>query len=245
LAGHALDNPAWTALNTFHAHLSRGGSLAKRYVDHIAPISSVGRRDASAFDELATLVAPGETVSMPATLEDLVPLVRDPLKVVWTKRLVQMVCTEASHVGSGFPSANLKGNRTNSDTEIQVLSEPDVPDMLALTALTQPGPFRSHTYTLGTYVGIRVNGVLAAMGGQRMHLPGYREVSAICTHPDFRGRGYARAIVARLINLIVDEGLTPFLHVQEEKHEAQSLYADLGFAQRARVPLIVVERHRS
>ena len=81
--------------------------------------------------------------------------------------------------------------------------------MVALAALTHPGPFRSHTYRFGTYLGIRVDGVLAAMGGQRMHLPGYREVSAICTHPDFRGRGYARVIVARLVAAIFDEGLDP------------------------------------
>ena len=92
--------------------------------------------------------------------------------------------------------------------------------MVALAALTHPGPFRSHTYRFGTYWGIRVKGVLAAMGGQRMHLPGYRELSAICTHPDFRARGYARAIVARLMTTTFDEGLTPFLHV-EEKIEAR------------------------
>jgi predicted GNAT family acetyltransferase len=90
-----------------------------------------------------------------------------------------------------------------------------------------------------------MNGVLAAMGGQRMHLPGYREVSAICTHPDFRGRGYARLIVGRLVAMIFDEGLKPFLHVQAENLGAQALYAALGFTERARLPLVVVERMTS
>jgi len=226
-----LDNPAWTALNTFHAHLAIGGGAARRYPDEIAPIAGVGQRDQRALDDLAALVADGDWISMPATLDGLVPFVRAPLTLQFTKRLVQMVCGRRSAVPP-------------RGAELSVLSEGDVPDMLALTRLTHPGPFRPRTYTLGLYLGIRVDGVLAAMGGQRMHLPGYREVSAICTHPDFRGRGYARTIVARLIDAIFDEGLTPFLHVQEENSAAQAVYAGLGFAERARLPLLVVERER-
>jgi predicted GNAT family acetyltransferase len=126
--------------------------------------------------------------------------------------------------------------------ELCVLSEADVPDMLALTALTHPGPFRSQTYTLGTYLGIRVDGRLAAMGGQRMHVPGYREISAVCTHPDFQGRGYARRLVSRLVAETFDRGLVPFLHVEEANQRAQTVYRGLGFVERARLPLLVIER---
>lgn len=226
---HALDNAAWTALATYHAHLAIGGDLARRYPDHLAPIAAVSRRDSRALDELTTLVAEGEWISMPATLEDLVPLVRPPLEVQFTKVLVQMVCEQRITVPA-------------SGVELSLLSESDSADMMVLTSLTQPGPFRPQTYTLGTYLGIRVDGALAAMGGQRMHLPGYREVSAICTHPAFRGQGYARTIVARLVAAIFDEGLTPFLHVEEQNAGAQALYRDLGFVERARLPLVVVER---
>ena len=226
-----LDNPAWTALNTRQAHLAVGGSLARRYPDHIAPIAAVGRRDQSALDALAGLVEAGDSISMPSTLEDLVPLVRAPLRLLFTKRIVQMVCDRPV-------------DTPQDRVDLSVLGERDIPDMLALTALTQPGPFRSHTFTLGLYVGLRVNGVLAAMGGQRMHMPGYREISAICTHPDFRGRGFARAIVTRLVAEIVDEGLTPFLHVEEAKQGAQALYRSMGFVERARLPLIVLEREK-
>ena len=107
---------------------------------------------------------------------------------------------------------------------------------------THPGPFRSQTYTLGTYLGIRIDGRLAAMGGQRMHVPGYREISAICTHPDFQGRGYARAILGRLVAEIFDRGLIPFLHVEEGNQRAQGVYRDFGFVERTRLPLLVVER---
>lgn len=231
MTANPLDNPAWTSLNTLQAHLALGGDHARRYPAHLAPIAAVGLRDVAAIDELTTLVAPGGTVSLPSTLEDLVPLVREPLRVLFTKRLVQMVCAQPAHAVSG-------------DLHPSVLGEADRDDMVALAGLTHPGPFESHTYTFGTYVGIRVNGVLAAMGGQRMHLPGYREVSAICTHPDFRGRGLARAIVSRLVTITFDEGLTPFLHVEEKNVGAQALYESLGFVERARLPLVVVERRR-
>jgi predicted GNAT family acetyltransferase len=224
-----LDNPAWTALNTFQAHLATGSDLARRYPEDLTSIGAVGRADPAALGELATLVAGGDWISMPATLEGIAPLVRPPLTVTLTTRLVQMVCSRRVAVPP-------------SDVELPVLAAADMSDMVALAALTHPGPFRSRTYTFGTYLGIRVNGRLAAMGGQRMHLPGYRELSAICTHPDFRGRGYARVIVARLVAAVFDEGLTPFLHVQAENIGAQALYATLGFVERARLPLVVVER---
>jgi predicted GNAT family acetyltransferase len=224
-----LDNPAWAALTTHQAHLAVGGDLARRYPETLTPIAAVGRSDRAALEELVTLVAAGDWISMPATLEGIESLVRPPLTVTLTKRLVQMVC--------GHQVA-----APRRDVELSVLSEPDIPEMVALAAVTHPGPFRSHTYRFGTYLGIRINGVLAAMGGQRMHLPGYREISAICTHPDFRGHGYARVIVARLVHAVFDEGLTPFLHVEEQNQGAQALYTSLGFVTRARLPLVVVEK---
>ena len=224
-----LDNPAWSALTTHQAHLALGGDLARRYPPQLAPIAALGRRDRAALDELVTLVSEGDSVSLPATLESVAPLLPPQLTVTLEKRLVQMVCE--SRVDG--PAAGV---------ELIALSESDIPDMLALTALTHPGPFRSQTYTLGTYLGIRIDGRLAAMGGQRMHVPGYREISAICTHPDFQGRGYARAIVGRLVAETFDRGLIPFLHVEEGNQRAQGVYRDFGFVERTRLPLLVVER---
>ena len=177
-----------------------------------------------------TLVPEGDSVSLPATLESVVPLLPPQLAVTLEKRLVQMVC-------------DTRVDRPAAGVELLALSEADIPDMLALTALTHPGPFRPQTYTLGTYLGIRIDGRLAAMGGQRMHLPGYREISAICTHPDFQGRGYARAVVGRLVAETFDRGLIPFLHVEEGNQRAQGVYRDFGFVERTRLPLLVVE-HR-
>ena len=224
-----LDNPAWSALTTHQAHLALGGDLARRYPPHLAPIAAVGRRDRAALEELATLVPEGDSVSLPATLESVVPILPPQLEATLQRRLVQMVCETRVDV----PAA---------DIEPSVLGEADIPDMLALTTLTHPGPFRPDTYTLGLYLGIRIDGRLAAMGGQRMHVPGYREISAICTHPDFQGKGYARAIVSRLVAETFDRGLIPFLHVEEGNQRAQGVYRDFGFVVRTRLPLLVVER---
>ena len=225
-----LDNPAWSALTTYQAHLARGGSLARRYPDEIAPIAALGGREDAALKELVGLIPEGGWISLPATLEGI--MLPPQLAITMKKKLVQMVCERRVSV----PESGLR---------LSVLSEPDIPDMMALTALTQPGPFRSQTCTLGLYLGIRVDGRLAAMGGQRMHLPGYREISAVCTHPDCRGRGYARAVVARLVTETFDQGLIPFLHVEEANERAQAVYRDLGFVERARLPLLVVKRGRS
>jgi ribosomal protein S18 acetylase RimI-like enzyme len=224
-----LDNPAWAALTTHQAHLAVGGQLARRFPTTVTPIAAVGRPERAALDELATLVTPGDWISLPATLPGLVPLLPPTFRVTLDKALVQMVCKgrwDAPAIGC----------------ELQPLAERDIPDMLALTSLTHPGPFRSQTYTLGTYLGVHVDGRLVAMGGERMLMPGYREISAICTHPDFEGRGLARTIVAHLVGKAFDEGLTPFLHVEETNLRAQALYKSLGFVERARLPLLVVER---
>jgi predicted GNAT family acetyltransferase len=224
-----LDNPAWSALTTLQAHLAQGGGLARRYPEHVAPIAALGAEDHAAIEELADLVPEGDRISLPATLEGIAPRLPRQFTITLEKTLVQMVCETRVDV----PARGV---------ELCALSEADIPEMLALTALTRPGPFRSHTYTLGTYLGIRVDGRLAAMGGQRMHLPGYREISAVCTHPEFQGRGYARMLVSRLVAETFERGFVPFLHVEDGNQRAQAVYRDLGFVERTRLPLLVIER---
>jgi predicted GNAT family acetyltransferase len=228
---NVLDNPAWSALTTHQAHLALGGGLARRYPENVTPIGAIGSQDQAAIEELSDLVPEGSWISLPGTLEGIAPKLPPHLTITLEKNLVQMVCQTRVDV----PARGV---------EIRLLSEADISDMLALTALTQPGPFRSHTYTLGTYLGIRVDGRLAAMGGQRMHLPGYREISAVCTHPDFQGRGYARMLVARLVAETFERQLVPFLHVEDANQRAQTVYRGLGFVERARLPLLVIERAR-
>jgi len=223
-----LDNPAWFALTTKQGHLALG-SVARRYPVPLAPIGAVERRDAEALAELADLTPVGDWISLPATVENLAPLVPRTLQVTLEKMLVQMVCDRA-----------IEARRP--PVEVTRLSEADIPAMESLTSLTRPGPFRSHTYTLGTYLGVYDAGRLVAMAGQRMHLPGHREISAVCTHPEFEGRGYARFLVAQLVHGILEDGESAFLHVEESNERAQAVYRGLGFSERRRLPLLVAER---
>ena len=116
----------------------------------------------------------------------------------------------------------------------------DVVEMLALTALTEPGPFRQRTYELGGFVGIREEGRLAAMAGQRLALPGFTEVSAVCTHPGFRGRGYALALVAAVAGSIHARGETPILHTLSGNAGDIRIYRSVGFTRRRTLHLAVV-----
>jgi predicted GNAT family acetyltransferase len=126
--------------------------------------------------------------------------------------------------------------------DIVTLTDEDAPEMLALATLTEPGPFFARTHAMGTFIGIRVGGRLAAMAGERMRFPGYTEVSAVCTHPDFRGRGYARRLSAAVAAGIEARGDQPFLHAWKTNHSAISLYEKLGFRLRTEVQVAVLKR---
>ena len=126
--------------------------------------------------------------------------------------------------------------------QIAVLSAADVDDMLALVELTHPGPFRERTIELGNFVGIRQHGRLLAMAGERMWIGDHREVSAVCTHPEAQGRGYARALMGRVINRMLRAGQTPFLHVESANERAIAMYQGIGFIQRAEFPLLYAKR---
>jgi predicted GNAT family acetyltransferase len=117
-----------------------------------------------------------------------------------------------------------------------------VQEMLALTELTKPGPFGRRTPELGSYLGVREAGQLVAMAGERLRLPEYTEISAVCTHPDYRGRGYAGSLVSALMQRITGRDETPFLHVRTENVGARRLYERLGFDTRTMMSIAVVRR---
>ncbi|WP_132993894.1 GNAT family N-acetyltransferase [Gordonia zhaorongruii] len=127
------------------------------------------------------------------------------------------------------------------DPELIRLGPADVPEMTALVELTEPGPFLPRTIELGVYLGYRDPGTgrLLAMAGQRLHLPGWIEISAVCTHPDARGRGLASRLIRAVSALIIDDGSTPFLHTTAD-NPAQSLYRALGFELRSNVGLEIL-----
>jgi ribosomal protein S18 acetylase RimI-like enzyme len=144
---------------------------------------------------------------------------RDGWEYVVGAPLLQMVCE------NGIAASN----RNTSFPPIVELGVADSPEMLELTALTKPGPFGPRTHELGYYVGIRDNGKLVAMAGERLKVPGYTEVSAVCTHPEHLGKGYAAALMAEVMRGIRQRGETPFLHVRSDNSRAIAIYKRLGF----------------
>jgi predicted GNAT family acetyltransferase len=132
-----------------------------------------------------------------------------------------------------------------SEVALEKLGAADSEEMLELTALTKPGPFDKRTHELGTYLGIRRDGQLVAMAGERLKVPGYTEVSAVCTHPEHVGRGYARVLMTEVMRSIRERWEKSFLHVREDNDHAIGLYEKLGFRRRARVHLAVLHKELS
>jgi len=225
-SGHPLDNPIWKALTTRHAHLAKGGALARRYPADISPLAGLPARGSENVAALTTLVEIGDETGV---FETEVPRLPATFEVLRETRITQMVRPDPVPL----PEA---------DVALEPLGAADVADMLALVELAQPGPFRSRTIELGRFVGLREQGRLVAMAGERMWIDGFREVSAICTHPDVRGRGHARALTACVVNRMLARGETPFLHVLSANEAAIELYRTLGFAHRAEFFLLHAKR---
>jgi GNAT superfamily N-acetyltransferase len=225
--GHLLDNPIWSSLTTRHASLAVMKELAGRYPAQIAPFAAVSTPDAPALSQLEALVNGGESVY----LVGVAPEFGSGWRVEAQLEIPQLVCTSPAIVRPG--------------PEPIVLTEAHRSDMLALTALVFPGFFRARTIEMGRYYGIYHGRVLAAMAGERMHMDGYQEISAVCTHPEFLGRGYAQRLVALITNQVLERGVQPFLHVHRDNARALSLYEHVGFRQRTEVMLWHVTRDRS
>ncbi len=223
---HGLDSPVWSCLTTRHAHLAQGGALARRYPAAFSPIAGLPEVGPSSIAALEALVGIGDDVGM---IGPAVPALPGNWETLLDSRLTQMIRVDRSPLPEG-------------DIEASTLGAADVPDVLALVELTKPGPFRSRTIELGSYLGIRDGGRLVAMAGERMWIGEFHEVSAVCTHPDAQGRGYARALMGRVINRMLRAGETPFLHVESSNRQAIDIYLALGFVRRAEFPLLFAKR---
>jgi ribosomal protein S18 acetylase RimI-like enzyme len=218
-----LDDPIWNALATRHACFALGSGRVKRYPADVAPfLATAGGVEPG---EAADLATPGEVLFMVAADPSPPP----GWEVERRSSLHQMVSERR-----GGPSA--------AGDDGTVLGPGDVPDMLGLTALTFPGYFRRRTIEMGMYVGVRREGRLVAMAGQRMFLDGFREVSGVCTHPDHRGQGLASRLINRVVDDILRDGLTPFLHVDASNDGARAAYEKLGFVVRRELTLLRVRR---
>jgi predicted GNAT family acetyltransferase len=220
-----LDRPVWAAL-THSPHLAEGGELAKRFRRDVNLFASSRDDSPAGLAALRDLVLDDESIFVVQ-----VPTVRVPDGLV-AARIVQGVQMLATR-----PIAPPAG-----EGPIVELGDADAPEMLALAQLTEPGPFLPGTHTMGRFIGMRINGRLAAMAGERMRFPGFTEVSGVCTHPDFRGRGLARALSSVIANAIQQRGEQAFLHARATNHTAIALYESLGFELRSAVHVAVLRR---
>jgi len=209
-----LDNPFWSSLRTRHRDIALLNGEAARYPAEFAPFLGLAHAGVDMEQALAPLVAPGESVY----LLGVAPVVSDGWRLEAFRPLAQMVCTTSLEIIDG--------------PEIIPLSDAHRADVLALTALVYPHYFRARTMEMGRYFGIYQEGRLAAIIGERLGTEAYTEMSAICTHPDFNGRGYARRLTAMLTNDTLARGRTPFLHVSHENTRAKQLYEQIGFRHR-------------
>ena len=217
-----LDNPIWSALTTEHQHLARSHGLARRYLPDVSPFAGFLDPTEDAFAALERLVSPGEHVALFTASPVNVP---GDWQVDRSRWIDQMICDTSL---AAPPLAPLP------------LGTTDVPEMLELTAATDPGPFLPQTIQMGSYFGIRASdGRLVAMAGERLQSTAFAEISAVCTLPEFRGRGYARGLVTFLAAQILATGKTPFLHVKSE-NGAKVVYQKIGFRIRAEIWLTVI-----
>lgn len=219
-----LDNPLYAALEGPHAHFAQVSGRARRYPQDVAPFLALpSAPSAQDWQDAGTLLTPGSFAAVLGATADL-PEGWQPLQAF---DLVQMVGEEVT--GSAFPEA-------------VTLGPADVPEMLELVSETEPGPFLPRTIELGEYLGVRRDGVLVAMAGERLRLEGWTEISAVCTAPGHRGQGLASRLVGALIAAIQLRSERVFLHVLATNTGAIRLYQELGFRIRETATLTVVTR---
>lgn len=226
---HPLDRPIWSALTGPQARFAEAAGSARRFPTAVTALGALETVDTAAYASLASIQKPREVTAL--FLHEL-PNVPAGWTLVRTLPLFQMV----HQAGNG--SANSRQDAVPRWIE---LGTPDEPEMLALAQLTEPGPFGTRTRELGTYLGIRQEGRLVAMAGERLHLPGFTEISAVCTHPDHTGQGYAAELMLELMARIRRRGETPCLHVRSNNTRAIQLYERLGFKQRTVFQLSLVQ----
>lgn len=220
---HPLDRPLWNALTGRLSEMALGAARAVRIDPEVGVFAAAADASSDSFAALTALCRayPGAGL---VEREDgpMANVLPQDIEVMSRSPCVQMVC-ESLRPASG------------DDLDVVHLGDEDVAEMLALAALTKPGPFRSRTHRLGGFIGVKRDGRLAAMAGRRLRVEGHCELSGVCTHPDFRGHGLATALSRRVVAGILAEGDKAFLHAYAAHDATIALYESLGFRTRARV----------
>lgn len=214
-----LDNPVWHALIGPQARFAQGQGFARHYPRDIAPFSGIVTASPAAYADLAVGLPSGNEARLFRPCNE-------PLPNGWVSLDAFPMLQMVAGTGSSEPSESLS---------YSVLAGSDLSAMMDLAAVAKPGPFGLRTPELGTYIGRREHGRLIAMAGERLRVPGYVELSAICTHPDARGRGFGVLLTQGLMALARQRGEIAFLHVRADNNAAVSLYRRLGFRARREI----------
>lgn len=222
-SAHPLDDVVWNALTSKQRRFAFGDDRALRFPTAIGRFAAMADASPASFEALRRLIEAHGPVALVTPGEVLPPA---GFSVITHTTLLQMIWQDKLDPTSAWEHFRL--------------AERDVPEMLALTTETQPGPFGPRTIELGDYLGVRRQGKLAAMAGERMRLDGYTEISAVCVDAAFRGQGHAAGLTRLLIAAIRARAETPFLHVFKLNHAAIALYRTLGFVERREMHLTVL-----
>ncbi len=222
---HILDRPIWTSLNSVHAKFSFGSNLARRFPDNISPFAAAQDESAQSLLKLAELIPEGGSI--------------------FVGQANAIVCPPGTRAAMRASAAQMLFD----DCEIQLENNPaierlgnaDASDMLELADLTNPGPFAEQTHLLGEYFGVKQDGRLIAMAGERLKQPGFTEISGVCTHPDFQRQGLARELCKTLVSRIIYRKECPYLHVFSNNAGAIKLYERLGFRIRKEIHVAQLE----
>jgi ribosomal protein S18 acetylase RimI-like enzyme len=210
---HILDSPAWHALNTGNKDLSFGNDKVRFFDREVSPFAALEENTAENFRILHDMLPDDGPALFMTPVEVQIPA---EWKILHLIKGIQMVCDKPMEYG-------------DIEAELVPLTAEHVLQMVSLTRLTNPGPFSSRTIDFGHYRGIFAGDQLVAMAGQRLHAGNYAEVSAVCTHPDHTGKGYARQLLIHQILRITAAGEIPYLHVRHDNDRAIKVYESLGF----------------
>jgi GNAT superfamily N-acetyltransferase len=207
-----LDHIFWHTLTGPHARYATGAGAARRYAPGFSPILGFADPVHPDFAALAPFCEQGEHFYCDAWTGT----PPDGWRIEAESTMFRMVWTAPAPASDAAPDAIALGPEHAAQA-------------LELATLCRPGPFGPRTIELGEYFGYFDEGRLIAMAGERMHVPGLREISGVSTHPDYQGRGLARKLVAKLVQRQLARGETPFLHVMRSNEAAHQLYLRMGF----------------
>ena len=222
---HPLDRPVWSSLSSVHRDFSVGSQCARRFQSDIGPFAAIADESEQSIKELDSLLECAGMLAVP--------------------QATAFPCPRNGSIKAQRPAFQMvyEGSTPGDDNNVLIdsLDHSDSASMYSLAKLTNPGPFERRTHELGQFWGIKQDGHLAAMAGERFKSPGYVEISAVCTAPDFESRGYGKALCLHLCRSIRLIGCQPILHVFEDNPRAIKLYEFLGFSVRTKILLTVLE----